>query len=261
LRYCGTRKEIIERRNQKMKKFFSLCILGIFVLSFMSSPSFGEDVSDILKKMIDAQGGRKVLEGIKDTTMTGDIELTQMGLSGTLTMYQKEPNKSRQDIEVMGMVITNAYDGEMAWMINPQTGSSEELSEDMAAEAKRSAISQSNSLMLNPEKFGVKYTFKAKENVDDKDCLVLTMTFPDGHESTLYVDAKTYLLHKTVQMTSGQMGGEVEQEMIFADYKEVDGYIYPFTVTIIQDGEEFGIMTITELKINSGLEDSLFKME
>jgi len=248
-------------RSQKMKKIFSLCVLGVFVLSFFSSPSFGEDVSDILKKMIDAQGGRSFLEGIKDTTITGEIELTQMGLSGTVTMYQKEPNKSRQDIEVMGMVITNAYDGEIAWMINPQTGSTEELPEDQAAEAKRSALSQGNSLILNPEKYGVKYTFKAKEKVDDKDCLVLTMTHSDGHESTLYVDAKTYLLHKSVQMASGQMGGEVEQEMIFADYQKVDGFVYPFTITIIQDGEEFGIMTATEVKLNSGLEDSLFKME
>ena len=63
-----------------MKKIFSLCLLGIFVLGLLSSPSFGEDVGEILKKMIDAQGGRKVLEGIKDTTITGAIEITQMGL-------------------------------------------------------------------------------------------------------------------------------------------------------------------------------------
>jgi len=244
-----------------MKKIFSLCLLTVFVLSFVSSPSFGEDVSEIVKKMIDAQGGRKLLESIKDTTVTGDIEITQMGLTGTMTMYQKEPNKSRQDIEVMGMVITNAFDGEMGWMINPQTGSSEELPEEMAAEAKRNALSQGNSFILNPEKFGAKYTFKAKEKVDDRDCLVLTLVYADGHETTMYVDAETYLLHKTVQMVTNQMGVEVEQEMIFADYKKVDGFVYPFTVTIIQDGEEFGIMTTTEVKINSGLEDSLFEME
>jgi outer membrane lipoprotein-sorting protein len=244
-----------------MKRIFALCVLSIFMLSFMSSPSFGEDLADIQKKMIDAQGGRKVLEGIEDTTITGDIEITQMGLNGTLTMYHKEPNKSRQDIEVMGMVMTNAFDGEMAWMINPQTGSSEELSEDMAAEVKRNALSRSNSLMLNPEKFGVKYTFKAKERVDDRDCLVLTQVYADGHETTMYVDAGTYLLYKTVQMAMNQMGVEVEQEMIFADYQKVDGFTYPFSMTIVQDGEEFAVITVTEVKLNSGLEDSLFKME
>jgi outer membrane lipoprotein-sorting protein len=244
-----------------MKKIFSLCLLGIFILSFVSTPSYGQNVADILKKMIDAEGGRKVLEGIKDRTITGDIELTQMGLSGTITMYLKEPNKSRQDIEVMGMVITNAFDGEIAWSTNPQTGSSDELPEDAAAEARRSALSQGNAVMLNPEKFDVKFTFKSKEAVDDKDCLVLLLTFADGHESTLYVDAKTYLLHKTVQIASGQMGGEVEQEMIFTDYKKVDGLNYAFTITILQEGEEFAVMTASEVKINSGLEDSLFKME
>lgn len=244
-----------------MRKIFSLCILGIFVLNFMSSPSLGEDVDGILEKMIDAQGGRKVLEGIKDTTTTADIELSQMGLTGTITMYHKEPNKSRQDIEVMGMVMTNAFDGEMAWMINPQTGSSEELSEEMAAEVKRSSLNRGNSLILNPGKFGAKYTFKAKEKVDDRDCLVVSLVYADGHETTMYVDAETYLLYKTVQMAINQTGVEVEQEMIFADYQKVDGLTSPFTMTINQDGEEFGVMTVTEVKLNSGLEDSLFKME
>ncbi|MBN1224050.1 MAG: hypothetical protein JXB23_12455 [Candidatus Aminicenantes bacterium] len=242
-----------------MKKIALFCLFGLLLFSLMSSLGFSQNISDIMEKMIEAQGGRKVLEGIKDTTISGTLEITQMGLSGTMTMYQKEPNKSRQDIEVMGMVITSAFDGETAWALNPQTGASEELPEDAAAEAKRGALG--NAVLLTPEKFGVTYAFKAKENVDGKDCLVVMQTFADGHEAAIYLDAKTYLTHKTKQMAMNQMGVEVEQEMVFSDYKKVDGAVFPFSVTIIQDGEEFGTMTATDVKINSGLEDSFFQME
>lgn len=57
------------------------------------------------------------------------------------------------------------------------------------------------------------------------------------------------------------MGIEVESENYMSDYKKVEGMMIPHTMTIFQDGEEAIIMTFTEISINSGLEDSLFKME
>ena len=57
------------------------------------------------------------------------------------------------------------------------------------------------------------------------------------------------------------MGGEVEQEMVFSDYKKVDGIMFAHAFTIFQDGEEFGSMILSDVKFNSGLEDSFFKME
>ncbi len=40
----------------------------------------------------------------------------------------------------MGMIITQAYDGQNAWWVNPQTGSSEELSGQQATDLKRQAM-------------------------------------------------------------------------------------------------------------------------
>jgi len=57
------------------------------------------------------------------------------------------------------------------------------------------------------------------------------------------------------------MGVEVEQEIILSDYKKVSGVMFAHTMTIIQEGEEFGKMTLTEVKFNTGLEDSFFKMK
>jgi len=108
-----------------MKKNIALFFLGVFLLSLTAFPGTGQSVEDILQKMIQNQGGKKTLESIEDTTMSGTIELAQMGLSGTITVYKKEPEKRRVDVEVMGMLITQAYDGAMAWWVNPQTGATE----------------------------------------------------------------------------------------------------------------------------------------
>ncbi len=244
-----------------MRKVLTLSFVCLLLLSFTAVPGFGEDASGVLKKLIDASGGRQALEKIKDTTISGTFEITQMGMEGTMTIYHKEPNMFRQDIEVMGMLITNAFDGEVGWMVNPQTGASEEIPEERQAESRRGALSYGNAVLLYPEKHDVTYKLIGEETVDDVKCIVLEQAFTDGHAVTMYIDAGTYLVHKSKQMATGQTGSEVETEVTFSDYKKVDGLTSPHLVTILQDGEEFAVMMVSEIKFNSGLEDSLFKME
>jgi outer membrane lipoprotein-sorting protein len=242
-----------------MKKIFPTCLLSLFLLSLMTSPGLSQEASDILKKMVEAQGGKKVIEKIKDMTYSGSLELIQMGMTGSMTSYKKEPDKMRMDLEVMGMIITQAYDGETAWWVNPQTGSSEEVPEQQAEDMKRMALGID--AYIYPEKYGIAFAYKGKEKIEEKDYLVLEQTFSDGHKATLYIDPKTYLTYKTKSTTVNQMGVEVEQETFESDFKKVNGMTIAHSIIIFQAGEEYMKLAITDVSFNSGLEDSLFKME
>jgi outer membrane lipoprotein-sorting protein len=164
----------------------------------------------------------------------------------------------RLDIEVMGMVITQAYDGEIAWMVDPQTGATTQMPENASQEFKRQALG--NDSLLNPEKYGIKYDFKGKEKLEDKEYLVLEQTTSDGHKTTIYLDPATYLTHKTKGTALGQAGVEVMAETITTDYKKVDGLLIAHSMTTYQDGQEFMRMTMTKVAFNANLEDSFFKM-
>jgi outer membrane lipoprotein-sorting protein len=85
--------------------------------------------------------------------------------------------------------------------------------------------------------------------------------FASGDTTTFFIDSQTYYVYKQQQKSLDLMGGELEQELVYSDYKKVDGIPFPFTMTIFQGGEEFAVITMTEVKFNSGLEDSFFKME
>ena len=241
-----------------MKKIFSACLLSLFLLSLMTSPGLSQEASDILKKMVEAQGGKKVLEKIKDMTSSGNLELIQMGMTGSMTMYKKEPNKYRMDIEVMGMIITQAFDGETAWGINPQTGSREEMPEQQAEYMKRMALGID--AYIYPEKYGISFAYKGKEKIEEKEYLVLEQTFSDGHKATHYIDPKTYLTYKTKSTTMDPMGVEVEQETFEADFKKVNGMTIAYSIIIFQGDEEYLQLTLTDITFNSGLEDSFFNM-
>jgi outer membrane lipoprotein-sorting protein len=242
-----------------MKRTTLICALVFFATGLVTAYSNAQTIEEIRAKMIEAQGGKSALESIKDRTITGDIEIVQQGLSGSLTIYKKEPDKRRSDIEIMGMVITQAYDGQIAWYTNPQTGSSEELSGDQANILKRQALPADAS--LNPKKYGIKWAYSGKETVDGKDCFVLEQTFSDGLTVTFYVDSKTYLTHKSKSMMTNQMGIEVETEQVYSDFKKVGGVVMAHSITSYQDGEEYTVINFSEVKFNTGLEDSLFEME
>ena len=254
-------------KEDGMKKYLSILFTGILLFGggayLLSHQEAGDaakiaEAKKIVEKLIEAQGGRDVLSKIRDMTSNGDIELVQFGMSGSVTMYQKEPNKMRMDMEIMGMVITQAYDGETAWMTDPQTGTNQEMPEELAAETRRQALG--NDAILNPEKLGITYTYEGKETIEGTEYIILKQTFTDGKFSQMYIDPNTYLVYKTKDTALNQMGVEVEAESFMSDYKEFQGTMVPYTITVYQDGEEFLIISLSDMKYNTGLQDSLFKM-
>lgn len=241
-----------------MKKRTILAGLAVLILAAAASAAPGADVKDVLAKMIDAQGGRKALEAVKDTTVAGNVEMIQMGINATITMYQKEPDKMRLDIEVMGMVITQAYDGQTAWYVNPQTGATEEMPEVQAKAFKQQALG--NDALLNPEKIGVVYALLPSQKIDAKEFIVVEQTLADGHKNTLFVDPESYLVTRTKTRAPNQMGVEVDAETVMSEYRKEGDLLVAHQMTTYEDGAEFMRMSFTKYTYNSGLEDSFFAM-
>lgn len=242
-----------------MRRYLVLGLIAALFLSLLSSPVFSQSAKELLEKMIDAQGGRKTLEVVKDTMILGTMEMIQYGMKGTMTLYQKEPNKLRIEAEVMGMVVTQAFDGENAWWTNPQTGATEVMSDRMAQDMKKQALG--NDSLLNPEKYGIKYEAKGKEKIQDKEYLLLEQTLPDGTKSMIYLDPVTYLVYKTKTKTvDPQSGAEINVETLFGDYQKDDLMVAAHSMTVMHDGAEFMKMTFSKITYNSNIDDSKFIM-
>jgi len=240
-----------------MKRILSISLWCLLLVALAVSPGLGQTVQEILKKIIEAQGGKEVFESVKDLTFSGNLEMPQQGVTGSITLYKKEPDKRRVDVETMGRVSTQAYDGVTAWRNNIQTGTIEELSEEEAKDMKREALPLAS--ILYPEKYGISFAYKGKEKLDSKDYFVLEQTYSDGFKVTLYVDPETYLTHKSKAHVTDPTIGEIEVEQTIADYKKVDGLIIAHKIVTYINGQEYYKITITKASLNTGLEDSLFK--
>ena len=114
--------------------------------------------------------------------------------------------------------------------------------------------------LLYPEKYGFSFDYQGKEKIEDKEYFVIELTYPDGFKATLYLDTETYLTYKVAAKTMGPMGYDVQSEQFTSDYKKVDGMLIAHSMVTFIEGEEYMKITVTSVKFNTGLEDSLFKM-
>jgi outer membrane lipoprotein-sorting protein len=178
-------------------------------------------------------------------------------MSGNLTIYQKEPDKMRMDIEIAGMVITQAFDGVKGWRTDPMSGATVEMSESETRDFKKQAMG--NDSLLNPEKYGITYAFKGKEKIQDKEYLVLEQSYADGQKITMSIDPVTYLTYKAKAKVN-QMGTEIDQETIFGDYRKEGDTMTAHSMTVFQNGAESVKMTFIKITFNTDIQDSLFKM-
>ena len=96
------------------------------------------------------------------------------------------------------------------------------------------------------------------EKVDGKDAYKIEMTFPSGTKWIQYYDPETgYKIKEVKNITTPQ--GTFTQEIIYDDYRTVDGVKYPFSIkqSIGPQQMEFKVDTI---KINTGIPDSTFDL-
>jgi hypothetical protein len=136
----------------------------------------------------------------------------------------------------------------------------EEFSEAQTKDISHQAIG--NGAFLDPKKLGITYALKPAAELEGKSYIVLEQTLADGHQSTFYVDAGTYLVYKTVTSDTDQTsGGIVEVESYSTDYRKVGGMMIAFSARNLSGGAESQRITVTTVTFNTNLDDALFIMK
>ncbi|MCX7611872.1 MAG: hypothetical protein N2043_09830, partial [Ignavibacterium sp.] len=171
----------------------------------------------------------------------------------TLIIKQKAPNKFRQEIKVAGMDQVLIYDGEKAVMKigDQQMDVPEEQLDQLKVEAAME-------LLLNPEEYGVTFSYEGEEMVDNKKCDVLKMQTESGVNSKIYFDKESGLKVLEKKSTVTPMGS-MEQTIEFSDYKEVAGVKYPHKLKQ-SFGPQSVEVTVSSIKVNTNLSDDIFKI-
>ena len=209
----------------------------------------GMTAADVISTYVKSIGGADKIKDIKDFsyTATGNVQ----GQDIKLEYKYKAPDHILQSISLSSsntVVQKTLVHGDSVSVSS--MGQSQPVDDATGKKVKEQAVPFPE---LDYSKPGYKLSLAPDmENIDGKDAYVISITSPSGISSKEYFDAATGLkIHK--ETTAGDASGSIS----FADYKEVNGIMFPFSETISQAVEIH--LEVKDVKINSGLKDEDFK--
>ncbi|HKB87072.1 MAG TPA: insulinase family protein [Ignavibacteriaceae bacterium] len=205
---------------------------------------------DVINHYIKAIGGRNSLANVHDrtTVMKGTVQ----GYEVTTTIYQKEPDLFKQEVDAGGMIQEITYNGKNGEM--QSAGQQMKIEGNELEKLKHEATIH---LLLAIDSLGVKLKLAGMEKVNGKDAYKIEMMFPSGTKWIQYYDPETgYKIKETKNITTPQ--GTFTQEIYYNDYRTVDGVKYPFSIkqSVGPQSMEFKVDSI---KVNTRIPDTKFQ--
>jgi hypothetical protein len=211
-------------------------------------------VDQIIEKYVTAVGGRAAMEKITSRVSKGTVEIADMGMSGTIVVSEKAPNKSLSVFEIAGMASgREGTDGTVAWSDSPQTGLVEKTGAE-AADALRGGTFNSELKLKTLYKTVVT---AGKELVNGREANVILATPAEGAAVRMYFDAVSGLMVKQ-SSTRESPAGPLDVDVMMDDYRDVDGVKQPFTIRQVTSMFTL-VVKMTEIKNNVPLDDAIFK--
>lgn len=105
---------------------------------------------------------------------------------------------------------------------------------------------------------GYKLALKGLEAIDGNNAYVIEVERPDGKKTTEYYDMKSSLKIREISLVDGPEG-KATMTNDFSDYKETGGVLFPNTLTLSGIFPMPVKAVVSEIKVNAGIDDAVFK--
>ena len=205
----------------------------------------GLTASAVIKKYVDAVGGKTALEGVKSTLQTADVTITGAPFKPKAILKRMAPNMSSMEmmVEGYGTVMKQKFDGESGYA--EQQGRKIPMSE-------KDIKNQKDEVVLFPELFMEATELSLESLTDVEGTSAYKIIFTKGdNKSTRYYSADSGLLIR-LEETQEAGGQSVTSITDFSDYKEINGVMMPQKMKVTA-GPQILDFTMTDTKINEGV--------
>lgn len=227
----------------------NLIIFGLFILTLVFAQfAQAQTADDVVNKYIDALGGKEKLSSLKSVRLSGSMNIQGNDIAITITKLHMKG--MRMDISVMGTENYQIITPGKGVTFMPVQGMASPT--DMPEEQAKAAQSQLDvqSALLDYKEKGTAVELLGTEGNDFK----LKVTFNTGISTTYFIGQKDYRLNKTVSKRTVN-GEEMEIENTYTNYKQVDGFWFPFTSTSSVQGET----NYDKIETNITVDENIFK--
>lgn len=232
-------------------------LFAFFIIVLISAGNVKAQTADeIISKYVDAIGGKDKLKNITSVYMESTIDV--MGMSGNMTMTTLNGKGMKQDIDIMGSIITSCFTDKGGWGVNPMTGSTTpETMSDIQYNTGKDQIYVGGPFVNFTEQ-GYKAELLGTENVANVNAFKVKVLAPDSTSSLYFFDPATGYMVQSV--TQSEMQGQMVDNVItYSDYKATDGYFVPYKLDMSMAGGQVAmLMAVTKVELNKEVDEKIF---
>jgi hypothetical protein len=212
-------------------------------------PVRAQEAEKTVSQYVKAAGGSKALSKIQTLTLEGTFTSAD-GKAGTYTFDTKLPNRYYSELLVNEKSLIEAYNGKSAW----HEDAAGELGTLVGAEGMQleAAAQFYNSRLVNPKKSRMTMTFVGHAQVRGRDALQLEVSSATGMKRQVFFDAQTHMIVKEAATVGG-----IEEEILYDDYRTVDGVKLPYKIELHRGGDKYDI-DVTRAAINGTVGERVF---
>lgn len=203
----------------------------------------------LIDRHVDWLGGWAAVDGMRDLTLEGTIEVA--GLKGSLSVQMRADGRQRTAYDLKVMSGVEAIDGDDAWERNA-SGQIEDMGRAKVADLVRS-LDRSFGRHLKGQ--GVEVTVLPDETKGGRVWSVLRFAYADGDLYDLLVDGATGESVWARQTNDGRV-----QWIRLSDLRQVGGQQLAFRQeTLNEQALQNQTVTWSSIAVNTGLGDDLFR--
>lgn len=221
------------------------------------------NAAQLMAKHAEARGGEAKLKAIQSVTMTGTWVTTQSKSSPiTVTLGPgRYLRKIDQPDAASGKASYKAVDGATTWEITPQLGVFNPIPMVPKDASRYRRLADAQGPLVDAAAKKNKVEVVGKTSWKGADVYKLKVTYPDGGSNFLYLDAKTFQVVRVVDVLYvNQMKKEFGLEIIFEDYRDVNGVKWPFTEKVKAPEVNFAQTTVWKtIEPNKPFDPAIFK--
>lgn len=209
--------------------------------------------TEVVEKYIQAIGGREPLKKQKSRYQAATVELSPMGLKGTVETFARSDDRLLVKTTLAGIGdILVGFDGQKAWTANPIQG-------NRVQEGKELLQTKRTALFAREVAFDKLYTamrVRGVEPIGERKAYVIVASTDGLPDDVLYFDTETGLMLRSDSITIAPEG-EQAITSFYDDYREVEGTKSPFKIRAKTPAFEINTV-ITEIKYNIPMDDAKF---
>jgi outer membrane lipoprotein-sorting protein len=238
---------------KKMLVLGGACVLALGFAGGLRA----DEPKDVIAKAIKAAGGEEKLAKFKSQTWAAKGTYYGMGaeIQYTATYAVQWPSKFRVEIKDF---MTLVLDGDKGWI--KMGADTNEMNAEQLAEQKETHHSGYVSTLLPLKDNAYTLASLGEVKVGDRPAVGVKVSSKGHRDVNLYFDKETNLLAKAEYTVKAQEDGgkEVPQEMLYSDYRAIEGAKIPMKMAINRDGKKYVEAENTELKPVEKLDDNTF---